>query len=270
MTESTVQKSNKRDLMAGLAERCNSHRSTIKRVHKELIDNGLLPPRAGGRVARPLQPRDGTMLLLAKELAHRVGDPAPILRRAWALPLTRRAPDLPAREIPLVVAGDGDAALAAQVVREAIGELEAALGIGTAEPFGAALESLASPVVSRLIDGRCEALAGACGRLDATVRVFGPEPLSAEIEVVAEIAPPGGSLYVSARRALEYGTSESPVIDKLIALRDDPHASDQERAEARRALARRVRDSRPRALVSVGFDDILTIARLIDGGARDG
>jgi len=268
MTESTVQKSNKRDLIAGLAERCNSHRTTVKRIHKALIDAGLLPPRAGGRVARPLQPRDGTMLLLVQELADRVEDYTRVLRAAWSLPLTRRAPDLPAGELPVVVAGDADVALAAQVVRDAIGEVEAAAGAGTFEPFGAALDSLAGPAASRLVDRRVEALAGACGRLDATVRLFGPDPLSAEIEIIAEIDPPGGP-YVCARRTLEYGgTGESSVVEKLIALRDDPHATDEERAEARRALARRVRETRPRTLASVGLDDILTIARLIEGGAR--
>jgi len=267
MTDAAAQKRQKPELISGLAARHASHRSRFQRMHRDLVSEGLVQPRSPGRGARPLAARDGLMLQLAYELSERSDAFAPILRAAWALPPSRRAPDLPAGEIPVVVAGDGDAALAAQVAREAVGELEAALGIGTAEPFGAALESLAGPVASRLVDRRAEALAGACGRLDATVRVFGPDPLSGEIEIIAEIDPPGGP-YVSARRVLEYGTSESPVISKLIALRDDPDATPEERAEARRALARRVRDSRPRALASVGLDDILTIARLIEGGAR--
>jgi len=270
MTDAAAQKRQKPELISKLAATYNVNRSTFQRVHRSLQEAGLVERRAPGRGARPLEARDGLMLQCAHELADRVDDAAALLRSAWGLPLTRRAPDLSAGELPVIVAGEGHAALAAQVAREAVGEVEAALGTNTLEPFGSALESLAGPAASRLVDRRADAVAGACGRLDATVRLFGPDPLSAEIEIIAEIDPPGGP-YVCARRTLEYGgTGESSVVEKLIALRDDPDATDEERAEARRALARRVRDSRPRTLASVDLDDILTIARLIDGGARDG
>jgi hypothetical protein len=239
-------------------------RPTFQRLHRALIGDGVLVPRERGRAARAWTPRDGLVLLLADELGRRDVDVPAVVRAAWELPLERLAPD----DRPAVInmpGGDSDSGRAARTAVSLGEELAAALGVATREPLGPALESLGSPGALDALEAQFEELALSGGRPDLTVRLFS-ESLSAVIDIEARVDR--GSL-VSARRTLHYGPDECPEAAKLLALRDDSNATEQERAAARRALARRVWHDRPREIARLRLDDILIVAGLLREDAHE-